>query len=70
MMTLIARLCGLCAVSTLIQMALLAETNSCASLRMINGLLMLHLTLSSASDLLSGLISAGSFEMALAYLMK
>ena len=35
MMTLIARLCGLCAVSTLIQMAL-DETNSRASLRMIN----------------------------------
>ena len=69
MMTLIVRLCGLCAVSTLIQMAL-DETNSRASLRMINGLLMLHLTLSSASDLLSGLVTADSFEMALAYLMK
>ena len=49
-MTLIARLCGLCAVSTLIQMVL-DETNSRTSLRMISGLLMLHLTLSSASDL-------------------
>lgn len=69
MMTLIARLCGLCAVSTLIQMVL-DETNSRTSLRMISGLLMLHLTLSSASDLLSGLVSADSFEMALSYLMK
>jgi len=48
----------------------LDETNSRTSLRMISGLLMLHLTLSSASDLLSELVSADSFEMALAYLMK
>lgn len=69
MMTLMARLCGLCAVSALIQMAL-GESEARASLRMISGLLMLHLTLSGAGEVLKALASADSFETALACLMK
>ncbi len=69
MMTLVARLCGLCAISALIQMAL-DEADACASLRMISGLLMLHVTLSGAGEILSGLASADSLQTALACLMR
>ena len=69
MMTLMARLCGLCAVSAMIQMAM-GESDSRGNLRMLSGLLMLHLTLSGAGEILNGLASADSFETALACLMK
>lgn len=44
MMTLVARLCALCAVSALMQLAL-GDTPGAGSLRMIGGLLMLHLVI-------------------------
>lgn len=44
MMTLITRLCALCAMSALMQMAI-AEQKAKGSIRMICGLLMLRLTL-------------------------
>ena len=69
MMTLIARLCGLCAVSALIQMAL-GESDAKGSMRMIGGLLMLHLTLSGAYELLISLEQAASVEAILDCLMK
>ena len=49
-MTLMARLCALCAVCSLLQAALPREEGR-ASLRMIGGLLMLHLVLSGAQEL-------------------
>ena len=51
MMSLMARLCALCALSAVIQMAL-GESDAKGSLRMIGGLLMLYLTLSGARDLI------------------
>lgn len=50
MMTLIARLCALCAVCALMQMAL-GETDGQGGVRMLGGLLMLHLVISGAHDL-------------------
>ena len=50
MMTLMARLCALCAVCSLLQAALPREEGR-ASLRMIGGLLMLHLVISGAEEL-------------------
>ena len=44
MMTLMARLCTLCALTAMIQMAL-GENDAKGSMRMIGGLLMLHLSL-------------------------
>lgn len=49
-MTLIARLCTLCAMSALMQMVL-PEHHSKGSLRLICGLLMLHLTISGLGEL-------------------
>ena len=54
-MTLIAQLCALCAMSALMQMAV-PEGRFRGGLRLICGLLMLHLTLSSARSLLSSLV--------------
>lgn len=45
MMTLAARLCALCAMCALMQLAL-GDTRGAQSLRMIGGLLMLHLVVS------------------------
>ena len=50
MMTLMARLCALCAVCSLMQVALPREEGR-ASLRMIGGLLMLHLVIGGAREL-------------------
>lgn len=50
MMTLIARLCGLCAVCALMQTALPRESAR-GSLRTIGGLLMMHLVLDGARGL-------------------
>ena len=50
MMTLIARLCALCAVCALMQMAM-GETDGQGGLRMLGGLLMLHLVISGAEEL-------------------
>ena len=68
-MTLMARLCTLCALTAIIQMAL-DESDAKGSLRMIGGLLMLHLTLSGAYELLISLEQAASVEAILDCLMK
>ena len=65
MMSLMARLCALCALSAVIQMAL-GESDAKGSLRMIGGLLMLYLTLSGARDLLESL----SVEESLVAILK
>lgn len=57
-MTLIARLCALCAMSALMQMVV-PEGKSRGGLRLICGLLMLHLTLTGAREMLSGALSSG-----------
>lgn len=44
-MTLVARLCALCAVCALMQLAL-GDTRAAGGLRLIGGLLMLHLVIS------------------------
>lgn len=69
MMTLMARLCALCALTAMIQMAL-GENDAKGSLRMIGGLLMLHLTLCGALELLTALKQAASVEAILDCLMK
>ena len=53
-MTLVAQLCALCAMSALMQMAL-PDGRYRGGLRLICGLLMLHLTLSGAVSLLDAL---------------
>lgn len=68
MMTLIGRLCALCAVSALMEMAL-SDAKARASLRMIGGLMMLHLTLSGARDLLDSLARAQGLQELLYSLM-
>ena len=50
MMTLIARLCALCAVCALLQMTV-GEADEQGSLRMLGGLLMLHLVIAGAHEL-------------------
>ena len=50
MMTLMARLCALCALCAMMQMAL-GDTRGSEGLRMIGGLLMMHLVISGAQDL-------------------
>ena len=55
-MTMVAQLCALCAMSALMQMVV-QEGRFRSGLRLICGLLMLHLTLSRAGNLLSSLTS-------------
>ena len=55
-MTMVAQLCALCAMSALMQMAV-QEGRFRSGLRLICGLLMLHLTLSKAGSLLASLTS-------------
>lgn len=61
MMTLIGRLCALCAVSALLEMAL-GESEMRGSIRMIGGLLMLHLTLCGARQVLESVAAAQNFS--------
>ena len=56
-MTLMARLCALCAVCALMQMAL-GDERQTAGLRMLGGLLMLHLVVSGARELCTALLEA------------
>lgn len=49
-MTLVARLCALCAVCALMQLAL-GDARGAGSLRLIGGLLMLHLVISGGYEL-------------------
>ncbi len=53
-MTLIARLCALCAVCALMQTAF-AQTEGQDALRMIGGLLMLHLVIAGAQEMAAAL---------------
>lgn len=69
MMTLMARLCTLCALTAMIQMAL-GENDAKGSMRMIGGLLMLYLTLDGARDLWEALSQAASMEAILTCMMK
>ena len=57
MMTLMAKLCALCAVCAMMQMAL-GSAKGGESIRMIGGLLMLHLVISGAQELCSQLLAA------------
>lgn len=50
MMTLVARLCALCAVCALLEL-LLGDVRGAGSLRLIGGLLMLHLVISQGREL-------------------
>jgi len=59
MMTLMARLCALCAVCALAQMVL-GDARGGEGVRMIGGLLMLHLVISGAQELCSSLLEADS----------
>lgn len=69
MMTLIGRLCTLCAVSALCSMAVESDSAR-GALRMIGGLLMLHLTLCGGMELLQGVGSAQDLSGILASLVK
>lgn len=69
MMSLMARLCALCALTAIIQMAL-GESDAKGSLRMIGGLLMLHLTLDGLYNLWTALAQATSVEAILDCMMK
>ena len=68
MVTIIARLCGLCAMCALMQTAAPEEAKD--SLRMIGGLLMLHLVISGAQSLCGQVLSAGDLMHIFDVLMK
>lgn len=69
MMTLIARLCALCAVCALMQMAM-GEADGQGSLRMLGGLLMLHLVISGARELAGELAAQRDLMRIFGILMK
>jgi len=56
-MTLMARLCALCAVCALAQIVI-GDAKGSEGIRMIGGLLMLHLVISGAQELCSNLLEA------------
>ena len=60
-MTLVARLCALCAMSALMQMAV-PEGRFRGGLRLVCGLLMLRLTLSGAAELTAALSRGGDLS--------
>ena len=68
MMTLIARLCALCAVCTMMQMAFGGEERGGAA--MISGLLMLHLVISGLQEIASTMLEDGNLMHIFAALMK
>ncbi len=73
MMTLIGRLCALCAVSAILEMLLGgegADGDAKGTLRMVCGLLMLHLTLSGVKELAGQLSQADGLQSMLQSLMK
>lgn len=69
MMTLIARLCALCAISALMELVL-GDNDARGALRMICGLLMLHLTLSGAQTLIYQLSHASGLQSMLESLIQ
>lgn len=68
-MTLIARLCALCAVCALMQMAM-GETDGQGGLRMLGGLLMLHLVISGGRELAGELAAQQDLMRIFGILMK
>lgn len=68
-MTLIARLCALCAISALMEL-LLGDNDARGLLRMVCGLLMLHLTFAGAQQLMDQLSRAGSLQSMLESLIQ
>ena len=68
-MSLCARLCALCAMSALIQMAVPQEWES-DGLRMIGGMLMLHLVLSGAETLGRQILGAKSLHQIFEVLIR
>ena len=69
MMTLMARLCALCAVCALMQMVL-GDTRGGEGVRMIGGLLMLHLVISGAQNLCGSLLEADGLMRMIAILIE
>lgn len=69
MLTLIARLCALCAVSAMLQMALTQDEGRNA-LRLAGGLAMLHLVISGGSELLASLLDERDLMGIFGILMK
>jgi len=69
MMTLTARLCALCAVCALSEMALVQERGRTA-IRMIGGMLMLHLVLSGAETLGRQILGAKSLHQIFEVLIR
>ena len=68
-MTLVGRLCALCAVCALMQLAL-GDTRMSDSLRLIGGLLMLHLVIRGGYDLSVQLASQHDLARILELLMQ
>lgn len=69
MMTLMARLCALCAMSALMQLVI-PPSRGRSGLRMICGMLMLHLTLKGMAQLAADLTAQRSLSGILESLMK
>ena len=69
MISWIIRLCALCSMSALLQMIVERESEKDA-LRMICGLLMLHMTMQSAQTLLTDLSSGAGLTELYALLLK
>lgn len=68
MMTLVARLCALCAVCALMQM--ISPEKGRGSLRLIGGLLMLHLVLFGARELCAQILEERELMRIFELLMK
>ena len=69
MMTLAARLCALCAMCALMQLAL-GDTRGAEGLRMIGGLLMLHLVMTGGYALYAQLAQGHDLQRMLEILMQ
>ena len=69
MMTLVGRLCALCAVCALAQLAL-GDTRGVDSIRMIGGLMMLHLVISGGYELAASLSGERSLMCIFEILMQ
>lgn len=63
------RLCALCSMSALMQM-MVTKDDARGALKMICGLLMLHMTCESAQTLIAQMTSGESLTQLLSYLMK
>lgn len=63
------RLCALCSMSALLQM-MMAKDDARSALKMICGLLMLHMTCESTQTLIAQMTSGESLMQLLSYLMK